>query len=78
MSAIFTEWHCNNCKKVFNQYVSFGEPIKNFYYKWKCPECKHYNLLYVRKFLDFSHSWNEEDEDAPIYSEEDFFGSEDC
>ena len=48
MSRVFTQWKCDNCKKEFHQYVSFGHPDKSFDYKWKCKECGHINILHVK------------------------------
>ena len=50
MSVIYTKWKCENCKSEFRNYVSFGEPVEEFDYKWKCRECGHVNTLHVPAF----------------------------
>lgn len=47
MSRIFTHWKCSKCGAEFQRYVSFGHPLDDFVYKWKCSECEHVNELLV-------------------------------
>jgi len=54
MSVIVTRWICENCKSEFRNYVSFGEPVEDFDFQWKCGECGHENIYHVSAFPWFS------------------------
>jgi hypothetical protein len=57
---IYTQWICQNCKSEFRNYVSFGEPVEDFDYKWKCKKCGHVNTLHVKAFNSLSEPYFEE------------------
>jgi hypothetical protein len=61
MSVIIYKLTCENCKKEYDGYWSFGHPTHEYDWQWECEECKFINTYHVLPFFQWLQTLENEE-----------------